>query len=67
MAKNNARHVVPGDGGGWSFEARHNRRAPVAKSQGQAERRAKQIVANQGGARHAFIGNDLNPQNDRKH
>lgn len=50
MAKANSRHVVPNPGGGWKVvKPGGDRASAVTKTQAQAEKRAKQIVANQGG------------------
>jgi hypothetical protein len=81
MAKN-SRHVVPDKDGGWKVVKPGGKRASARTStQAEAERRAKEIVANQGGGevrihrRDGAIrdsdtvrpGNDPNPPKDKKH
>jgi hypothetical protein len=82
MASNNSRHVVPNPGGGWKVvKPGATRASAVTKTQAQAERRAKQIVANQGGGEvrvhradgkirdsdTVAPGNDPRSSKDRKH
>ncbi len=82
MASSNRRHVVPNGTGGWKVVKPGAKRASaVAKTQAAAERRAKQIVANQGGGevrvhrRDGSIrdsdtirpGKDTHPPKDKKH
>ncbi len=50
MPNSNNRHVVPNPEGGWDVKAPNSQRASVhAKTQAEAEKRAKQIVGNLGG------------------
>ena len=50
MTNKNSRHVVPSKDGGWKvMKPGAQRASAVAKTQAEAERRAKEIVANQGG------------------
>ncbi len=82
MSKTNRRHVVPDSEGGWKVVKPGAKRASYrAKTQAEAEQRAKQIVANKGGGevrihrRDGKIrdsdtvkpGNDPTPPKDRKH
>lgn len=81
MPKPARRHVVP-DAGGWKVVKPGAKRASArTKTQAEAERRAKQIVANQGGGevrvhrRDGRVrdsdtvkpGKDPNPPKDTKH
>lgn len=82
MPKSNRRHVVPDPTGGWKVVKPGSSRASVrTKTQAQAERRAKEIVANQGGGEVRVHrpdgrvrdsdtvkpGKDPNPPKDKKH
>jgi hypothetical protein len=59
MASSNNRHVVPNPKGGWDVKAPGAKRASThAPTQAQAERRAKQIVSNQGGGEVRIHGKD---------
>ena len=50
MSKPSNRHVVPDPEGGWNVKAPNAQRASAhARTQAQAERRAKEIVGNLGG------------------
>ena len=50
MPSNNRRHVVPNPDGGWDVKAPGAHRASAhLRTQGEAEKRAKQIVARAGG------------------
>ena len=50
MSKSSNRHVVPNPEGGWSVKAPKAMRASAhARTQAEAERRARAIVGNQGG------------------
>jgi hypothetical protein len=76
------RHVVPNPGGGWAVKKPGSERASaVERTQADAERTAKRIVANEGGGevrthgRDGRIrdsdtvppGRDPNPPKDTKH
>ena len=78
----NSRHVVPNKDGGWKvIKPGAARASAVTKTQAEAERRAKQIVANQGGGEVRVHrpdgkirdsdtvkpGNDPRSSKDRKH
>ena len=82
MPKANRRHVVPEATGGWKVVKPGAKRASArTKTQAEAEQRAKEIVANQGGGevrvhrRDGRIrdsdtvkpGKDPNPPKDQKH
>lgn len=82
MPKASRRHVVPDASGGWKVVKPGATRASVrTKTQAEAERRAKQIVANEGGGevrvhrRDGRVrdsdtvrpGNDPKPPKDKKH
>jgi hypothetical protein len=83
VAKDNQRHVVPNpDEGGWDVKAPNSqRRSSHHRTQAEAEARAKEIVANQGGGEVVIHGrdnkirdkdtvapgNDPNPPRDRRH
>lgn len=82
MPKPSRRHVVPAKDGGWKVVKPGAKRASgVFKTQKDAERRAKQIVANQGGGEVRVHrpdgrvrdsdtvkpGRDPNPPKDTKH
>jgi len=82
MANTNRRHVVPDEGGGWKVVKPGAKRASAkTDTQAQAERRAKEIVANQGGGEVRVHrpdgrirdsdtvkpGNDRNPPKDKQH
>ena len=59
MASSNNRHVVPNPKGGWDVKAAGAKRASVhAPTQAQAERRANEIVSNQGGGEVRIHGKD---------
>lgn len=59
MAASNNRHVVPNPKGGWDVKAPGVKRASAHTStQAQAERRAKEIVSNQGGGEVRIHGRD---------
>lgn len=59
MAASNNRHVVPNPTGGWDVKAPGAKRASAhAATQAEAERRAKEIVANQGGGEVRIHGKD---------
>lgn len=79
---NKNRHIVPNPDGGWDVKKPGAQRASAhEKTQSDAEARAKEIVANQGGGevvihdRHGRIrdkdtvppGNDPSPPRDRRH
>ena len=81
MASSN-RHVVPSPGGGWDVKAPGAKRASSHHpTQASAERRAKQIVGNEGGGEVVIHrpngqirdsdtvapGNDPNPPRDQQH
>lgn len=76
------RHVVPDGSGGWKIVGPGAKRSSAtARTQADAERRAKQIVKNAGGGEVVIHrpdgsirdsdtvapGNDPNPPRDRKH
>ena len=82
MSGSNNRHVVPNPDGGWDVKApRADRASTHHDTQADAERRAKEIVRNQGGGevrihgRDGRIrdsdtvapGKDPNPPRDRRH
>ncbi len=82
MSSTNRRHVVPDSKGGWKVVKPGAKRASArTRTQGEAERRAKQIVANEGGGevrvhrRDGRIrdsdtvnpGKDPSPPIDKKH
>jgi hypothetical protein len=59
MASSNNRHVVPNPKGGWDVKASGAKRPSAhASTQAQAERRAKEIVSNQGGGEVRIHGKD---------
>lgn len=81
MIKNNNRHIVPNQGGGWDVRAPGAARASAhTATQADALRRARTIVGNAGGGevvihgRNGQIrdsdtiapGNDPNPPRDRR-
>lgn len=50
MTNNNRRHVVPGKSGGWDIKKPGSSRSSgSAPTQGEATKRAKEIVRNAGG------------------
>lgn len=82
MPKANRRHVVPNPSGGWKVVKPGAKRASAtAPTQAAAEKRAKEIVANEGGGEVRVHrpdgsirdsdtirpGNDPNPPKDKKH
>ncbi len=82
MAKRTSRHVVKSPSGDWKVVKPGGKRASAtAKTQAEAEKRAKQIVANQGGGEvrvhrpdgtirdsdTVSPGRDPNPPKDKKH
>jgi sarcosine oxidase gamma subunit len=82
MPKSTRRHVVPNPDGGWKVVKPGGKRASAkTATQAQAEKRAKEIVANQGGGEVRVHrpdgrvrdsdtvrpGNDPNPPKDKKH
>lgn len=82
MSKDNNRHVVPNPDGGWDVVAPNSQRASAhAATQGEAERRAKEIVGNLGGGEVVIHrpdgrirdsdtvapGNDPYPPKDTRH
>lgn len=82
MSKSNNRHVVPNPDGGWDVVAPNSQRASAhAATQGEAERRAKEIVGNLGGGEVVIHrpdgrirdsdtvapGNDPYPPKDTRH
>lgn len=59
MASSNNRHVVPNPQGGWDVKAPGAKRASAHEAtQAEAERRAKEIVANRGGGEVRIHGKD---------
>jgi Uncharacterized protein conserved in bacteria (DUF2188) len=59
MVSSNNRHVVPNPNGGSDVKAPGAKRASArAPTQAQAERRAKEIVSNQGGGEVRIHGRD---------
>ena len=82
MSKSSNRHVVPAPGGGWNVKAPGAQRASAhTRTQAEAERRAKEIVANLGGGEVVIHrpdgrirdsdtvppGNDPYPPKDTRH
>lgn len=82
MSTSNHRHVVPNPGGGWDVKMPGGRRASSHHdTQAEAERRAKEIVADRGGGEVRIHrrdgrnrdsdtvapGRDPNPPRDTKH
>ncbi|MGD8151399.1 DUF2188 domain-containing protein [Ornithinimicrobium sp. Y1694] len=59
MSKDNRRHVVPNQGGGWDVRAPGADRASAhAATQADALRRARTIVSNAGGGEVVIHGRD---------
>lgn len=82
MANRNERHIVPNPKGGWDVKKPDAERASAhTGTQAQAEQRAKEILANQGGGEAVIHGrdgkirdsdtvkpgNDPSPPTDMKH
>lgn len=59
MAQRNERHTVRNPAGGWDLKKPGTNRASAhEKTQAEAERRAKQILANDGGGESVLHGRD---------
>lgn len=82
MGRRKRRHIVPNAKGGWDVKApRADRASSHHRTQGEAERRAKDILTNLGGGEAVIHGRDgrvrdsdtvppardPNPPKDRKH
>lgn len=59
MAKRNERHVVPDPNGGWAVKKPGATRASTRiKTQAEADKRAKEILANDGAGEAVLHGRD---------
>ena len=59
MARRNERHVVPNPEGGWDVKKPGAKRASSHRdTQAEAEKRAKQILVNDGGGEAVIHGQD---------